>query len=173
LGEFDRLTGDRKKEIRVKRIIDISDAKVSRDPADELITYSLGSCIGVALYDGATGVGGMLHFQLPSSKQNSGSSDKPHMYADTGMACVLKKMVSLGADKKRINIKVAGGAQMLAPNDMFHIGKRNYAAIRQILWKNGMFIAKQDIGGSAPRNLLLKLKNGAVVVQSRGQKRQL
>ena len=122
MGEFARLTGDKGKEIRVKRIVDISDAKVSRDPADEWITYSLGSCIGVALYDGATGVGGMLHFQLPSSKKKGGSGGKPHMYADTGMACVLKKMVSLGA---------------------------------------------------APRNLLLQLKNGAVVVQSRGQRRQL
>ena len=157
----------------MKRIVDISDAKVSKDPVDELITYSLGSCIAVALYDKVVGVGGMLHFQLPSSKKNGGADIKPHMYADTGMASVMKKMISLGADKKRIKIKVAGGAKMLAQNDMFHIGKRNYTAIRQILWKNGMFIEKQDVGGTTPRNLSLLLKNGEVTVQSRGEKRQL
>ena len=158
----------------VKRIVDISDGKVTNEIEDELITYSLGSCIGVTVYDETAQVGGMLHFQLPSSRLNGTSQKKsPFMFADSGMAALLKKLEAFGVNKKRAKIKIAGGAQMMNDASMFNIGKRNYAAIRQFLWKNGMFIDKQDVGGSAPRNLLMQLKNGAVVVQSRGQKRQL
>jgi len=154
----------------VKRIVDISDGKVSDQVEDELITYSLGSCIGVAVYDKTSKVGGMLHFQLPSSRLNSPEQKRsPYMFADTGMKELLKNIEGLGGNKKKVTVKIAGGAQMMNDAKMFNIGKRNYTAIRQFLWKNGLFIDQEDIGGKNPRNLYLRMKDGQVHVRSQGE----
>jgi chemotaxis protein CheD len=158
----------------LKIIVDISDARVSKDPNDELITYSLGSCIGVALYDPATKIGGMLHYQLPSGRMDSAKAAKnPMMFADTGMKYLVDKMLAMGVNKKRLKIKIAGGAQVMNDAKTFQIGKRNYAAIRQILWKNGMFIDAEDVGGKNARNLSLTLADGTVEVKSQGNRKQL
>jgi chemotaxis protein CheD len=158
----------------LKIIVDISDARVSKDPNDELITYSLGSCIGVALYDPATKIGSMLHYQLPSGRMDPAKAAKnPMMFADTGMKYLVDKMLAMGVNKKRLKIKIAGGAQVMNDAKTFQIGKRNYAAIRQILWKNGMFIDAEDVGGKNARNLSLTLADGTVEVKSQGNRKQL
>ncbi len=158
----------------MKIVVNISDARVSNHPDDEIITYSLGSCIGVAAYDPSGKVGGMLHYQLPSSRENAHAPQRnPYMFADTGMSKLLEEMERLGVQKKKLRIKIAGGAQMLNDAQMFSIGKRNYAAIRQILWKNGMFIDKEDVGGNAARTMSLSVADGAVMIRSQGEHREL
>ena len=72
-----------------------------------------------------------------------------------------------------MTVKIAGAAQMLNDAKMFHIGKRNHAAIRQYLWKNGMFIDSEDIGGKAARNLSLDISDGTVEVKSQGSSKKL
>ncbi|MEA3227088.1 MAG: chemotaxis protein CheD, partial [Planctomycetota bacterium] len=114
-------------------IINVSDAKVSGNPSDMLVTYSLGSCIGVCLYDPATNIGGMLHYQLPNSKIDSEKAKSaPFMFADTGMEILVEKLISMGASKKRMRIKIAGGASMNTGPKGFDIGKRNHLAFRKI-----------------------------------------
>ncbi len=153
----------------MKIIVEISDARVTGDPNDVLVTYSLGSCIGVALYDPAIKIGGMLHYQLPDSRQDLEKSRKnPFMYADSGMQTLINEMTRRGANPKRLKTKIAGGAQMMNDARIFQIGKRNYAAIRQILWKNGLFIDGEDIGGDVPRTMFLNLSDGAVIIKARG-----
>jgi len=155
--------------VKTRVTIDISDAKVSNDPADVLVTYSLGSCIGVCLYDPATHIGGMLHYQLPSSKMDTDRARRsPFMFADTGMALLIKKLISMGASKKRMDVRLAGGAAMATGPQGFDIGKRNYLAIRKVLWSNGMFINAEDVGGSSARNLYLNMDEGLVTVRSNG-----
>jgi len=157
-----------------KIIIDISDARVSNNPTDVLTTYSLGSCIGVCLYDPSTGIGSMLHYQLPASSMDiQRAKESPFMFADTGMKILLDKMLSMGANKKRIQVKVAGGAAMENGPAGFDIGKRNYLAIRKILWQNGMFIDAEDVGGSSPRNLYLDMSCGTVTIKSNGFEKNL
>jgi chemotaxis protein CheD len=155
-------------------VIDISDAKVSSDPDTVLTTYSLGSCIGVALYDPVAHVGGMLHYQLPDSGLDKAKASKvPFMFADTGMAILVKKLLSMGAGKKRMHVKVAGGASMSTGPKGFDIGKRNYLSIRKVLWKHGMFIDAEDIGGQSPRNMYLHMGDGIVTVRSVGLEKTL
>ena len=48
-------------------VVDIADFQVSNDPRVDLVTYSLGSCIGVAIWDRETRVGGMIHYMLAES----------------------------------------------------------------------------------------------------------
>ncbi len=160
--------------LKTKTIVNVSDAKTSNDPADLLTTYSLGSCIGVCLYDSATRTGGMLHYQLPDSKLDpERAQKKPFMFADTGMKIMLGKLLSMGANKKRMQVKLAGGAEMNTGPKGFNIGKRNYLAIRKILWKNGMFIDAEDIGGFSPRNVYMNIDDGAVTVRSNGIEKNL
>ena len=148
-------------------IVSVSDAKVSNKLVDVLATYSLGSCIGVCLYDPATSIGGMLHYQLPNSTIDAErAKEKPLMFADTGMEILIDKMSSMGAKKKRMQVKIAGGAAMEGGPGGFDIGKRNYLAIKKILWKNGMFIDGEDVGGSSPRNMYMNIANGAVTIRN-------
>ena len=160
--------------LKTRVVVNVSDAKVSNNPADVIMTHSLGSCIAVSLYEPATHIGGMLHYQLPQSKDDSQRAKKnPFMYADTGMKILLEQLTAMGANKKRLQIKIAGGAAMETGPKGFDIGKRNHLAIRKILWKNGMFIDAEDIGGSRPRNMYLDIADGAVTVRSNGLERRL
>lgn len=160
--------------LKTRIVIDISDAKVSKSSSEVLVTYSLGSCIGVCLYDPAVGVGGMLHYQLPSSKMDpQRAQSKPLMFADTGMDRLLNRLISMGANKKRMNVKLAGGAAMATGPQGFDIGKRNYLAIRKVLWSNGMFINSEDVGGDVARSLYMDMADGTVTVRSSGLERCL
>ena len=158
----------------IKTTVNISDAKVSDNPAVTLVTYSLGSCIGVCVYDPRSRIGGMLHYQLPVSKMDPERAKRdPFMFADTGMKILVGKMMSMGASKKRLLIKIAGGASMSNGPAGFDIGKRNYLALRKICWMNSLFIDKEDVGGSSPRNMYLNMADGTVTVKSDGCETQL
>ncbi len=160
--------------VKTRVVIDISDAKVSDNPADVLVTYSLGSCIGVCLYDPNVHMGGMLHYQLPTSTMDPArAQSKPFMFADSGMKILVDKLLSMGVVKKRLQVRIAGGANMMTGPQGFDIGKRNYLAIRKILWSNGMIIDAEDIGGSAARNLYLDMADGAVTIRSNGLEKHL
>jgi chemotaxis protein CheD len=155
-------------------IVNVSDAKVSTNPSDVLVTYSLGSCIGVCLYDPVTNIGGMLHYQLPDSKMDAErAGTKPFMFADTGMKILVEKLIEMGAKKKRMQVKIAGGATMDTGPKGFDIGKRNHLAIRKIMWRNGMFIDSEDVGGISPRNLYMNMADGAITVRSNGLEKKL
>ena len=155
-------------------VVDISDAKISSNAQEVLTTYSLGSCVGVCMYDPVAHVGGMLHYQLPDSNLDKPKAEKfPFMFADTGMAIMVKKLLAMGAGAKRIQVKIAGGASMSTGPKGFDIGKRNYLSIRKLLWKNGMFIDAEDVGGTSPRNMYLNLADGSVTVRSVGLEKTL
>ncbi len=150
-----------------KIIVNVSDAKVSNNPVDVLTTYSLGSCIAVCLYDPATHIGGMLHYQLPNSGiEPDRAKKKPFMFADSGMEIMIEKLLSMGAHKKRMQVKIAGGAAMDTGPQGFDIGKRNHLALRKILWQHGMFLDAEDVGGNSPRNMYMNLDDGSVTVKS-------
>ena len=151
-------------------VVDIADFAVSRDPDATLVTYSLGSCIGVALWDPMAKVGGMLHYMLPDSQL---SPDKaranPAMFCDTGVPKLFRAAYELGAVKNRLVVKIAGGSQLLDNNGTFNIGKRNYLALRKIFWKNGVMIQAEDVGGNTSRTLKLGVATGVVTIKSRSQ----
>jgi chemotaxis protein CheD len=154
----------------VQIIVNISDAKVSADPVDVLATFSLGSCVGVTLWDPKTKVGGMLHFQLPTSTIDvDRAKQNPMMFADTGFTHLLNEMISRGASKKRLKVRIAGAAQMLNDAKLFDIGRRNHTAVRKILWQHGMFIDAEHVGGSVARTMYLALADGSVTQKMAGE----
>jgi chemotaxis protein CheD len=139
---------------------------VTNDPSVTLVTYSLGSCIGVAAYDPVARVGGMLHYQLPTGTLDAERAKRnPAMFGDTGMTELLRQMTAMGAQPSRLKTTVAGAAQMLNDGGVFNIGKRNHAAIRKLLWQHGMLIETEDVGGTAPRNLYLSMADGQASIK--------
>jgi len=150
--------------------VGVSDARTSSDVEDVLATYALGSCIGVALYDPLVRVGGLLHYQLPRGKADpQRAKEKPFLFADTGMKWIMDRMARMGAEKRRIRVRLAGGAQILNDQTSFDIGRRNHAAIRKILLQNGMFIEKEFVGGTSPRAMHMKIADGTLTLKSNDQ----
>ncbi|MFH1216552.1 MAG: chemotaxis protein CheD [Pseudomonadota bacterium] len=154
----------------MKIIVGISDMKVSNNPGETLITYSLGSCIGLVIWDPAVKVGGLLHYMLPESKIDRDlAQKKPYMFADTGIPALFHEAYRLGASKNRLVVKVVGGAQILDPTGLFNIGKRNYILLRKLFDKNNISIADEDIGGCVNRTVSLEIDSGRVLLKVSGR----
>ena len=151
-------------------IVGVSDMKVSNDVDASVITYSLGSCIGIAIYDPMVRVGGLLHFMLPDSNLDKAKAEKnPYMFADTGIPALFKASYKLGAEKKRLRVVVVGGAQILDQKGFFNIGKRNHMAVRKIFWKNRVMVDYEDVGGNVNRTIRVDIGNGDIWVKVSGQ----
>ncbi len=149
--------------------VGVGDCKVTANAGECLVTYGLGSCIGIAIWDPVSRVGGLLHFMLPESSQDSQkAAANPFLYADTGIPLLFKTAYRLGADKKRLLVRVAGGAQVLDGDGYFNIGKRNYLAMKKIFWKAGVMIHAEETGGSVSRTLRLEIDSGRLLVQEAG-----
>lgn len=108
--------------------IGIAEAGVVRSP-DTITTLGLGSCVGVTLYDEKRRIGGMVHVMLPSTELARGENFNRSKFADLAIPDLLKKLVSLGADQRRLKAKLAGGAQMFSlggtGDSLLKIGSRN------------------------------------------------
>jgi len=149
--------------------INVSDARASGDAADTLVTYSLGSCIGVCLYDPVARVAGLLHYQLPTSTMDPAKADNnPFMFADTGIPLLFRTAYGLGAEKRRLVVRIAGGAQVMDENGTFNIGKRNHLALRRMLWKAGVIIHGEEIGGTQSRTVRLEIDTGRFWIRGPG-----
>jgi len=151
----------------MKIIVGIADMRVSTSADDELITYALGSCLGIAVYDPVSKVGGLLHVMLPDSEIDATRAEaNPCVFVDTGVPRLFKRCYAAGANKQRMNVVVAGGAYTGAgAGDHFQIGQRNFTMLRRLLWKNGVLIAKHDVGGTSPRTMSMSMENGQVTLK--------
>ena len=150
-------------------IVGVSDMKASNDPAATLVTYSLGSCIGIAVYDPVVKAGGLLHYMLPESHlDGTKAKNNPFMFADTGIPALFKETYRLGAKKQRMKVVVVGGAQILDQKGFFNIGKRNHMAVRKIFWKNQVMIDYEDIGGSVNRTIRIDIATGKIHIKVSG-----
>ncbi|MBC8318401.1 MAG: chemotaxis protein CheD [Desulfobulbaceae bacterium] len=154
----------------MKIIVGISDMKVSNTPGEVLITYSLGSCIGLVIWDPQVKVGGLLHYMLPESKLDKDRAQKrPHMFGDTGIPALFKAAYELGAVKSRLIVTAVGGSQLLDTAGVFNIGKRNYAIMKKLFERNKVAVAREDIGGTVNRTISLDVKTGRILLKVSGK----
>lgn len=150
-------------------IVGISDIKISNASDDVIITYALGSCIGISVYDPVAKVGGLLHYMLPDSTlDEKKAKDNPAMFADTGIPTLFKACYRLGAEKKRMIVKAAGGASILDDTNFFRIGQKNIMAMRKIFWKNNVMLASEDTGANHNRTVRLEMATGKTFIRSSG-----
>jgi chemotaxis protein CheD len=150
-------------------IVGISDCKVTRDAESVLVTYALGSCIAVAMHDPVTKVSGLLHYMLPESAIDASKAQQnPFMFADTGIPRLMDSLKAAGGEGKRMVVQLTGGAAVLDSQGVFQIGKRNYLAARKILWKAGILIAAEAVGGEVSRTTRLEVGTGRLWVREGG-----
>jgi chemotaxis protein CheD len=150
-------------------VVGISDCIVSNDPEAVLVTYALGSCIAVALYDPAARVGGLLHYMLPEAALDVAKAvQNPYMFGDTGIPKLLRTIGERGGAPRRLKVWLAGGAQILDGHELFQIGRRNYLAARKLLWKAGILLAGEAVGGEVSRTVRVEVGTGRVWVREGG-----
>ena len=147
--------------------VGMADYKVGRAP-DTLISYGLGSCIGISLYDPQTKIGGLLHIMLPDSNQSRANENRAK-FADTGIPDMLEELIRMGAAKSRLVAKLAGGSEMFAfanASDSMRVGLRNASASKEILKKLSIPIVGEDTGGNYGRTVQIDLSTGVYKVKT-------
>nr|WP_287412041.1 chemotaxis protein CheD [Pseudodesulfovibrio sp.] len=154
-------------------IVGISDMRFSVTPEDVLVTYSLGSCIGISAYDPKARIGGLIHCLLPSpGEAPKGDRDNPFKFVTTGVPVMVRRLVKAGAKQNRLVFKGAGGANI---RSQYHIpiGAENAEALRGVLSYNNAQLAAEEFGGTIPRSMFLHIDTGRVLVRSKGTFRDL
>lgn len=151
-----------------RMIVGIADMKMSRGDG-MLVTYALGSCIGICLYDPKIQLGALIHIMLPLNMETGRTS--PMKYADTGIRETIKMMEAKGASKARLTAKIAGGAKMfeIAGGTFGNIGQRNIESVRMVLKREGIRLLKEEVGGTIARTLLFDVSNGLGCVRCHGK----
>lgn len=138
---------------------------------DAITTLGLGSCVGIVLYDAAKKLCGMVHVMLPDSTQIRNNQNRAK-FADTGIEALLEEMLKLGANRRCITAKIAGGAQMFAfstNNDMLRVGERNVEATKRKLAQLGIPILAEDTGLTYGRTIEFYPENGNLVIKAVGK----
>ena len=150
-------------------VVGVGDCCVTSDPERVLVTFALGSCVGLAVHDPVAHVGGLLHFMLPAAPAGAIESGKsPWMYADSGIPLLFRATYEHGAQKNRLRVHAAGGARMMDESAVFNIGQRNLVALRRILWKAGIMLNAEATGGADARTMRLEIASGRVFLRSPG-----
>lgn len=158
------LAGEKPREGRAPGdiTVNIGSMCVERSPC-RLVTL-LGSCVGVAIYDATTTIGGLAHVMLPRS---NGSADQHSRFADTAVPALVAAMVSAGACRARFEAKIAGGATVLfgsEPSRFHRISQDNIALVREGLGEAGIPLLGEDVGGTVGRKMYVDLRNFSVRV---------
>lgn len=149
--------------------VGIGDMKFTRGEGT-IITYALGSCIGISFFDPVLRLGALLHIMLP--EQGNMRDANVFKYADSGIRETLRKLVVFGLVKQRAEIKIAGGAKMfeISGNDSFgNIGRRNTEMVKKILAQEGLRIKREDTGGTFARTMSLNVADGDVKIKVFGR----
>lgn len=150
--------------------VGMADLKTARDP-DVLTTLGLGSCIGIALWDPTTKIGGLAHIMLPDSTAIKNNSNIAK-FADTGIVELLNQMVKLGARKSSIVAKIAGGAKMFemsGGSTIGSVGDRNAESSKATLKKLGIRLIAEDTGLNYGRTVELYCENGDFLIKAVGK----
>ena len=154
--------------------VGISQWKVVPAP-HRMITLGLGSCVGVVLYDSVMRIGGMSHIMLPDSSQFK-RNDNKGKFADTAIPMLLEEMQAIGARKRVIIARIAGGAQMFSSEErkaVNNIGHRNVEKTFEVLDNLGIKVLAKDVGGNKGRTMIFDTADGSVWIRMLGQKTRL
>ena len=146
--------------------VGMADLKVCKAP-DALTTLGLGSCVGIAMWDTASGVGGLAHIMLPDSTKIKNNSNR-YKFADSAIDELIREVVAQGANRSRIKAKIVGGASMFAfqsQNEAMQIGKANVDAVKLKLRKEGIPLTAEDTGGSRGRTIVFYPQTGRIRIR--------
>ncbi len=150
--------------------VGMADLKTAKAP-DTLTTLGLGSCIGIALWDPTTKIGGLAHIMLPDSTKIRNNSNIAK-FADTGIVELVRQMEALGVPRRRMVAKIAGGAKMFevsGTTSVGNIGEKNAIASKKALQQLGIPILAEDTGLNYGRTVELDCSNGDYIIKAVGK----
>lgn len=148
-------------------IVEIADMKIAKG-TQTLATYALGSCVGICLYDEVSGIGGMLHAMLPDSRSTE-LIKNPYKYVDSGLKLLYRNLLRMGADRKELKAKLAGGAKMFEYNAVqkfADIGTANVVMVKRLLSMWRIPVVAEATGGCVGRTIRFCVENGDVEVHA-------
>jgi len=154
--------------------VGMADLNVCTSP-NVITTLGLGSCVGIVLHDPIRKIAGMVHVMLPDSKKILNNENKAK-FADTGIDALILEMTKIGADRRGLIAKIAGGAQMFAfssNNEMMRIGDRNVEATKLKLQQLGIVIKAEDTGANYGRTIEFYPETGMLLIKSVGKEKKL
>lgn len=154
--------------------VGMADLKTCKSP-DAVTTLGLGSCVGIAIRDPQTKVGGLAHVMLPDSTQIKNNSNIPK-FADTGIEELVRQIVKIGGDRKRLVAKIAGGAQMFAFQNnsaMVRVGDRNVEASKAKLAEMKIPILAEDTGADYGRTVTFYPETGEYHIRAVGKTQKI
>lgn len=155
-----------------KKTVGIADLKVSKT-FGAITTVGLGSCVGISIYDKYKKIGGLAHVMLADSRKFNNNKNKMK-FADTAIPLLISELVKLGANKRMLEAKIAGGASMFNFSDnsiMNDIGKNNVEMVKVVLAENKIPLVSSDVGGNKGRNMTLDIETGEVIIEMVGSDR--
>ena len=158
--------------ISVMTAVNFCELKISRNPVETLVAFSIGSGMAVSIHDAIIKAGGVLNFVLPNSVTMPPEKAEryPYMFADTGLSTLWEAMQGIGAKPENFKVVIAGGAQVMDQNGGFNIGHKNQRAVTAFFKDKNLSIDHQDIGGISRRTLRLDIGSGYNIIQTLGQR---
>lgn len=150
--------------------VGMADLNVCVSP-DRITTLGLGSCVGIAIRDPVTKIGGLAHIMLPDSTTIRNNSNIPK-FADTGIEELVKQVTRKGANRSRLVAKIAGGAQMFgfgSNSEMVRVGERNVQATKKKLAQMRIPILAEDTGKNFGRTVIFYPETGDFVIRAVGK----
>lgn len=146
--------------------VGLGERVISRDPEDIIVAFGLGSCLGIVMIDPNIRLCGMIHAVLPE-KQDGADPHSPK-FVTNGINGLLAAMIESGADRRRLVIRMAGGANMLLSSGLsstFDIGKRNIEAAHRTFQKLGLTLKAEDVGGNLGRTVRVYVGSAKMTVK--------
>ena len=151
-------------------IVNIADLKTAKSP-DILVTYALGSCIGISIYDKIAKIACLGHIMLPGDDASSKTDDAPMRFASTCIPMMIDEMLRMGCNKPNMEARIAGGANLILfdkESSLNSIGFRNITAVRKYLLRSGIRIVGEDVGKDFARTMYVDPQNGEVRIKTYG-----
>ena len=157
----------------MRLIVSVGEMKIGQKE-DRLATHALGSCLGLTVYDTVVQIGGLLQAMLPLSKINVPKAAlNPFMFVDTGIPALFEALYEQGVLQANMVVKAVGCGNPMGEKEVFRIGERNYRVLQEVLVKEGIRLAAEDVGGTASRMVQLDLATGQTLISSNGTERVL
>jgi len=139
--------------------------EVTKSP-NRLVTFGIGSCVVITLYDPVRKTGALAHTMLPHIEDGK-PSNNPFKFTDYAVEEMIRKMRTSGSRIGNLEAKIVGGADMFP--DIGHgsmpVGAENALAAKERLRKEGVGLAGEVVGGSVGRSVVFDTASGIVTVR--------
>ncbi len=141
------------------------DCRFTANAHSRLITRNLKTCVALAVHVPKLSLAALLRCQFPDSSC-SPSDSNPWLFVDTAIPLLFEYLGAMGAPKPTLSVYAIGGAAGCDEENV-SLGKHNILAARRLLWREGVLLKGEEIGGASPRSVWLEAASGRLIVRTK------